>query len=70
MPLPLLDGSAEITFSVADESEVIRWALGCGPEARIVAPPSAVKAAAALAVEIAAQYTGATSTSDDGKPGV
>jgi predicted DNA-binding transcriptional regulator YafY len=63
----MLDGSAELTFRVADESEVIRWALGFGAEAKVVAPPSAVKAAATLAAQIAAEYTGATSRSQDGK---
>jgi len=52
----LLDGSAEITFVVADETEIVRWALGFGPEARIVAPPSAVKTAERIVAEIAAEY--------------
>jgi predicted DNA-binding transcriptional regulator YafY len=39
------DGSADITFSVNDAGEAIRWALGFGAEARVIAPPSAVRAA-------------------------
>lgn len=39
------DGSADITFAVADIDEAIRWALGFGAEARVVAPPRAVEAA-------------------------
>lgn len=64
---PLLDGSAEITFRVADETEVIRWALGFGAEAQIVSPPSAVRTAAAVAQAIAAEYTEATSRIRNGK---
>jgi predicted DNA-binding transcriptional regulator YafY len=39
------DGSADITLAVADVDEVIRWALGFGAEAWVVAPPRAVAAA-------------------------
>src|ERR1700722_3024885 len=39
------DGSADITFAVADIDEAVRWAQGFGAEAWIVAPPRAVAAA-------------------------
>jgi len=39
------DGSADITFTVNDIGEVIRWALGFGAEAEVIAPASAAQAA-------------------------
>lgn len=50
------DGSATMTFTVHDFGEVIRWALGFGPEARIIAPPEAVERARTIAREIAKRY--------------
>ena len=49
-------GRARMTFPVSDPSEVIRWAFGFGPEARVIAPPEAVKAAGRLARSIAEGY--------------
>lgn len=57
----LLDGSAEISFVVTDEAEVIRWALGFGNDAEIIAPESAKRSAVALTQEIAARYASAQS---------
>ncbi len=50
------DGSATMTFTVSDAGEVIRWALGFGAEAKIVAPPSAVTRARETSREILALY--------------
>lgn len=50
------DGSAEIAFTVTDEGEVIRWVLGFGADAQVIAPAGAVHAAASLVREIAMTY--------------
>jgi predicted DNA-binding transcriptional regulator YafY len=50
------DGSAEIIYRVADLDELVRWVLGWGAQAEIVAPPAARARAGALAREIAAKY--------------
>lgn len=50
------DGSAEITFTVGDVSEVIRWSLGFGPEARVLAPERAVAAAQRMVEELTVRY--------------
>jgi predicted DNA-binding transcriptional regulator YafY len=50
------DGSALLTFEVSDLGEIVRWALGFGSEARVVAPETAVAQARDLARDIASQY--------------
>lgn len=50
------DGSTEITYRVADVDELVRWVLGWGAQAEIVAPRSARTRAGDLAREIAAKY--------------
>jgi predicted DNA-binding transcriptional regulator YafY len=50
------DGSATMTFTVSDADEIVRWALGLGADARVVAPPSAVDRARSTIAEIAAFY--------------
>jgi predicted DNA-binding transcriptional regulator YafY len=50
------DGSATLTFTVSDPDEVIRWSLGFGVQARIVAPQSAVERAREIARAIADAY--------------
>jgi predicted DNA-binding transcriptional regulator YafY len=50
------DGSATMTFTVSDAGEIVRWALGFGAEAKIIAPPSAVEQARAIAQSIAESY--------------
>jgi predicted DNA-binding transcriptional regulator YafY len=50
------DGSADITFTVADIDEAIRWALGFGAEAWVVAPPRAVAAAQRTLDEMLPRY--------------
>lgn len=52
----LSGGIAEITLSFRDVGEAVRWALGLGPEATIVAPPGAVAAGRAAAARIVASY--------------
>jgi predicted DNA-binding transcriptional regulator YafY len=50
------DGSVEITYTVADSDEFVRWSLKWGAEAEIIAPPSVREAAVALARAILARY--------------
>jgi predicted DNA-binding transcriptional regulator YafY len=50
------DGTVEIAYRVADVDELVRWALGWGAQAEIVAPPEARARIAALSAEIAAKY--------------
>jgi predicted DNA-binding transcriptional regulator YafY len=50
------DGSADITFAVADVDEAIRWALGFGAEAWVIAPPRAVAAARRTVDEMLPRY--------------
>ena len=50
------DGSAEITFEVSDVGEIVRWAMGFGADAKIVAPDAAVVLAAETARALAATY--------------
>ncbi len=54
---PRPDGSADITFTVNDVDEVIRWALGFGAEATVIAPERAVAAAKRLIATLAQRYT-------------
>ncbi|HEY8315208.1 MAG TPA: WYL domain-containing protein [Candidatus Baltobacteraceae bacterium] len=51
-------GVTTITFSVSDVNEVVRWTLGFGSDARVVAPPEAVECAKVMLTAIAAQYGG------------
>jgi len=50
------DGSADITLHVSDTGEAVRWALGLGAEAVVIAPPSAVETARAMVAQIDAAY--------------
>ena len=50
------DGSADITFTVTDVDEVVRWAFGFGTEAQVIAPPPAAAAAARTAAGILRKY--------------
>jgi predicted DNA-binding transcriptional regulator YafY len=52
----LSDGRAKMTFVVTDVSEVVRWALGFGAEARVIAPPEAVKEARETIAALFAEY--------------
>ena len=49
-------GAARLTVSVPDIDEVVRWAFGFGAEARVVAPPAAVRAAGELAQQLVEQH--------------
>ncbi len=50
------DGSVEITYTVADVDELVRWVLGWGAQAEIVGPPAARDRAGMLISEIATKY--------------
>jgi predicted DNA-binding transcriptional regulator YafY len=50
-----------MTFAVADVTEVVRWAMGFGADAKIVAPPKAIEAALVMAKRIASAYDEPTS---------
>ena len=50
------DGSATMTFTVNDAGEVIRWALGLGTEAKVIAPESAVRQARVLVERLMDEY--------------
>jgi predicted DNA-binding transcriptional regulator YafY len=54
--IPLSDGSVDITLAVNDVGEAIRWSLGFGAEATVIAPPEAVAAACATIAALAAAY--------------
>jgi predicted DNA-binding transcriptional regulator YafY len=49
-------GDATIVFEVHDLGEAVRWSLGFGTEARVLAPPEAVHLSRTMALEIAAGY--------------
>lgn len=55
------DGSVILTLATGDVDEVVRWALGFGKDARVVAPPQAVERARALLDEIREAYAGVRS---------
>ncbi len=50
------DGSVEITYRVTDLDELVRWVLGWGSQAEIVAPKQARSRARKLALDIACKY--------------
>jgi predicted DNA-binding transcriptional regulator YafY len=50
------DGSVDIAYRVADADELVRWVLGWGAQAEIVAPQSVRDRIAEIAGEIAAKY--------------
>ena len=50
------DGTVEITYHVADTDELVRWVLGWGAQAEVIAPLAIRARAAHLASEIAARY--------------
>lgn len=50
------DGSTEITYRVTDVEELVRWVLGWGAQAQILAPPPARARIAALSREVAQKY--------------
>lgn len=55
----LSDGGCEITYRVASLDELVRWVLGWGTEAEIIAPPGARERAGKLAESVAARYRSA-----------
>lgn len=50
------DGSIDITYHVADVDELVRWILGWGTQAEILAPASARTRIATLSKEILGKY--------------
>lgn len=54
--VPSDDGSVQIVYRVADVEELVRWVLGWGSQAEIVAPAPARKRIGELAKEITAKY--------------
>ena len=50
------DGGVDITYLVADPLEIVRFSLGWGAEAEVVAPEEARRAAADIARRLAARY--------------
>ena len=50
------DGGVEITYRVSDPIEIVRFSLGWGAEAEVVAPEEARRAAADIARQLAARY--------------
>lgn len=50
------DGSVEISYRVADVDELVRWVLGWGAQAEVVAPPYARSRIAEVAAEITQKY--------------
>ena len=54
--VPRDGGGVEITYRVADPLEIVRWSLGWGAEAEVVAPDEARRAAAEIAGQVAARY--------------
>jgi predicted DNA-binding transcriptional regulator YafY len=50
------DGSAEVTYAVADPMEIVRWSLSWGAEAEVLRPLSARESAKALLGAISSRY--------------
>ncbi|HEV2644046.1 MAG TPA: WYL domain-containing protein [Candidatus Elarobacter sp.] len=50
------DGGVDITYRVSDPIEIVRFSLGWGAEAEVVAPEEARRAAADIARQLAARY--------------
>jgi predicted DNA-binding transcriptional regulator YafY len=50
------DGSVEITYRVADLDELVRWVLGWGAQAEVLAPAGARDSVRRLLAEIASTY--------------
>ena len=52
------DGSLEIVYAVADPLEIVRWSLGWGGEAEVIAPPEIRDSARDIIAQIARHYSG------------
>lgn len=50
------DGGVDITYRVSDPIEIVRFSLGWGAEAEVIAPEEARRAAADIARRLAARY--------------
>jgi predicted DNA-binding transcriptional regulator YafY len=62
--VPRDGGGVDITYRVADPLEIVRWSLGWGAEAEVVAPDEARRAAAEIAAQVAARYAGRQARDD------
>lgn len=51
------DGSIEVVYAVADPLEIVRWSLGWGGEAEVIAPEEARISAREIVDRIASHYT-------------
>ena len=51
-------GALEVVYAVADPLEIVRWSLGWGGEAEVVAPEEARESARDMVQRIARHYTG------------
>lgn len=65
---PLPDGGVEIAYRVADLDELVRWALGWGPEAEVLDPPAARARITELAARVAALHR-LNGAADNASPG-
>jgi len=54
------DGGCEITYRVASLDELVRWVMGWGEEAEILAPPEARRRIGRVAAAVAAHYGSAS----------
>jgi predicted DNA-binding transcriptional regulator YafY len=52
----LPNGGAKLTVHVSDIDEVVRWVFGFAPDAKVVAPPQAVRRAKSIAMAVAAEH--------------
>lgn len=52
----LADGSVEIAYMVSDADELVRWVLGWGDQAEVIAPPEVRDRARELIEQIASKY--------------
>jgi predicted DNA-binding transcriptional regulator YafY len=52
------DGSIDVVYAVADPLEIVRWSLGWGGEAEVIAPAEARTAAREMVERIAGHYSG------------
>jgi predicted DNA-binding transcriptional regulator YafY len=50
------DGGVDITYRVSDPFEIVRWSLGWGAEAEVIAPASARDSAREIARRVAERY--------------
>jgi predicted DNA-binding transcriptional regulator YafY len=62
------DGSARVTYRIADQLELIRWTMRYGSQAEVVGPEEARKAAASIALDLVSRYVKHEATLDGDLP--